>query len=214
MGRAIEFLNPAASEKGGLDRRRGGTFPHEVIRIVEECRGFSSRHADSLPEKKARLKRVSLSLFRLLGDESIGTFKKGQSLVMHMGAPLRLQPHHDSKTWAMIGEVMRFDVLYHFSNGPIHLIETKRLDLPASATPGEIYQWFFIDDKELHLLNFSTMSLNPQRRVFEEGAVTFNLNSCQGRILEKDLDLMRNDKVSISITQLLESGLRKKSSHG
>lgn len=105
---------------------------------------------------------------------------------------------------------MQFEVLYHFSNGPVHLVETKRLDLPSSAGPGDIYQWFFVEDKEIHYLTFSSMSLNPQRRVFEEGAVSFDLNSCMGRLLEKDLDLTRNDKVSNSLKQLLESALRKK----
>lgn len=107
---------------------------------------------------------------------------------------------------------MQFEVLYHFSNGPVHLVETKRLDLPSSASPEEIYQWFFVEDKKIHLLHFASMSLNPQRRVFEEGAVRFDLNSCQGRILEKEIDLTRSDKVSNPLSQLLESGLRQKKS--
>lgn len=105
---------------------------------------------------------------------------------------------------------MKFEVLYHFSNGLVHLVETKRLDLPSSAGPGEIYQWFFVDDQKVRLLTFGSMSLNPQGRTFVEGAVQFNLSSCTGRIFELDLELTRQEKVSASLRTKLEQSLRVK----
>ena len=105
---------------------------------------------------------------------------------------------------------MKYDVLYHFSHGPLHLVETKRLDLPSSASPGEIYQWFFVDDQKVQPLTFTSMSIAPQSRVFEEGTVAFDLNSCLGTLFGKNIELTRNDKVSNSLGALLEEALRMK----
>lgn len=105
---------------------------------------------------------------------------------------------------------MKFEVLYHFSLGPIHVIETKRPDLPPGSSPQEIYQWILIEDQKAHLLNFVSMSLNPQQRVFQEGMIGFDLNSCSGRLLEKDLDLTRQEKMGESLRKLIEECLRVK----
>jgi hypothetical protein len=105
---------------------------------------------------------------------------------------------------------MQFDILFHFSSGPIHLVETKRLDLPASAGPAEVYQWSLIDDKVVKPLTFQSMSVNPQRRVFTEGAVQFDLNSCTGKLFDKDLDLTRQDTLRDSLRSLLEESLKTK----
>lgn len=103
---------------------------------------------------------------------------------------------------------MRFDVLYHYSNGPLHLVETKRLDLPPSAGPGEIYQWSLIEDRKVIPLKFVSMSLSPQMRFFEEGAIEMDLNSCHGKILNKDIELTRQEKMSNSLRMLIEESLR------
>lgn len=105
---------------------------------------------------------------------------------------------------------MKFEVLYHFSNGANHLIETKRLDLPASAAPQKIYQWFLVLDQGVHQLTFRSMTTHPQTRVFKEGEVRFDQNLCQGSLLEKDLELVPAENVSDSLKQLLESALRRK----
>jgi hypothetical protein len=105
---------------------------------------------------------------------------------------------------------MKFDVLFHFSSGPIHLVETKRTDLPPTAGPGEIYRWSLIEEKSVKPLTFVSMSLNPQRRVFEEGMVQFDLRTCTGRLFEKDLQLVRQDSLSDSIRNLLEVSLKTK----
>lgn len=105
---------------------------------------------------------------------------------------------------------MEFEILYHFSHGPIHLIETKRVDLPASASPGEIYQWHFIEGDEISLLTFEAMSLQPQTRVFFEGTVLLDLHSCRGEINGKKLELTRQDKVSERLSALLKRSLVNK----
>lgn len=105
---------------------------------------------------------------------------------------------------------MKFEVLYHFSHGPVHLVETKRTDLPSGSSPAEIYQWSLIEDRVIHLLHFSSMSLAPQRRVFEEGSVEFDFNSCRGRLLGKDLDLTRQETLSDSLRNVIERALRTK----
>lgn len=103
---------------------------------------------------------------------------------------------------------MKFDVLFHFSAGPIHLVETKRLDLPSTAGPGEIYRWSLIEEKTVRPLTFVSMSLNPQRRVFEEGMIQFDLRTCTGSLFEKDLQLTRQDSLSESIKKSLEESLK------
>jgi len=110
----------------------------------------------------------------------------------------------------MLERSMRFDILYHFSNGPLHVIETKRLDLPDSAGAEQIYQWHFVDDKSVKLLTFGSMSLSPQRRTFEEGAIQFDLVSCTGRLFGKDFELTRQEVVGASLRESLAQGLRLK----
>ena len=105
---------------------------------------------------------------------------------------------------------MKFDVLYHFSHGPIHVVETKRTDLPSNATPPEVYQWFYIDDRQVHRLQFESMSLNPQQRIFQEGMIRFDLISCHGRLNGRDLELTRQDKMGSSLRMLIEESLRAK----
>ncbi len=98
---------------------------------------------------------------------------------------------------------MKIEVLYHFSHGPVHLVETKRLDLPASAGPSEIYRWSLVEDGTVRPLKFVSMNLTPQQRVFEEGAIGFDLNSCQGRLFGKDFDLLRHEGLSDRLRDLL-----------
>lgn len=102
---------------------------------------------------------------------------------------------------------MKFEVLYHFSHGVLHLVETKRLDLPSSAGPSEIYRWSLIEDEMVRPLTFQSMSLNPQRRIFVEGVIEFDLLSCRGRIFEKELNLTRQEKMSFRINKLLEESI-------
>ncbi len=63
---------------------------------------------------------------------------------------------------------MKLEVVFHFSSGGTHVLETKRLGLPPSAQPDEIYQWFLIDSEQVKPLTFISMKLNPQTRIFEE----------------------------------------------
>lgn len=105
---------------------------------------------------------------------------------------------------------MKFEILYHFSDGPLHLLETKRLDLPHSATPGEIYQWHFVEEDKVHLLTFQSMNLNPQTRVFSEGSVLMDLNSCRGEILGNKFELTRHDRISDRLQNLVHQSLREK----
>lgn len=105
---------------------------------------------------------------------------------------------------------MKFEILYHFSHGPLHLIETKRKDLPASATPGEIYQWHFVEDDNVTLLTFQEMNLKLQTRVFAEGSVILNLNSCRGEIKGKSIELTRQERMSERLKSLLNKSLDTK----
>lgn len=105
---------------------------------------------------------------------------------------------------------MKFEILYHFSHGPVHLLETKRLDLPSSAGPGDIYQWHFIEEDTVHLLTFDSMILNPQTRIFKEGSVMLDLNSCRGEIFGKKLELIRHDGISDRLRNLVHKSLEKK----
>lgn len=105
---------------------------------------------------------------------------------------------------------MKYEVLYHFSHGPVHVLETKRTDLPSSAGPEKIYQWFLVEEGNVHLLNFQSMTLAPQRRIFSEGMIELNLQNCRGRILGKDLELTRQDTMTESLQSLVSSALRKK----
>ncbi len=98
---------------------------------------------------------------------------------------------------------MKFEVLYHFSHGTLHLIETKRLDLPDTAGPSEIYRWSIVDKEKVRGLTFVSMSLNPQQRIFEEGSIRFDLNSCQGKLFDKEIDLIRQDGPSDRLWILL-----------
>lgn len=102
---------------------------------------------------------------------------------------------------------MRFEILYHFSHGPVHLVETKRTDLPPGATPAEVYQWMLIEDKSVHRLNFQSMSINPQQRIFLEGAINFDRNSCRGNLLGKTQELTRQDTASETLLKLIREAL-------
>lgn len=89
-------------------------------------------------------------------------------------------------------------------------METRRTDLPANATPHEIYQWSLVRDEELTRLNFVSMSLNPQQRIFEEGAIRFDLKSCEGVLLGQKIELLRQDSVSEKLEALLSASLKEK----
>lgn len=102
---------------------------------------------------------------------------------------------------------MKIEVLYHFSHGMIHLVETKRLDLPSTAGPSEIYRWSLVDGDKVWPLTFNSMSLNPQRRFFTEGMIEFDLLSCKGVILGRELELTSQEKMSDRIKNLLEESL-------
>ncbi|MES2527610.1 MAG: hypothetical protein V4598_11010 [Bdellovibrionota bacterium] len=106
---------------------------------------------------------------------------------------------------------MKFDILYHFSHGTIHLIETKRLDLPASAGPSEVYRWSLVEDGTVRPLKFVSMNLTPQQRIFGEGSITFDLNSCQGKLFGKDFDLLRHEGLSDRLKMLLSESLKERS---
>ncbi len=105
---------------------------------------------------------------------------------------------------------MRFDILFHFSHGPVHVLETKRLDLPPGAGASDIYQWFYVDDKSLWPLSFQSMSITPQRRFFQEGMIEFDLRSCRGRIFEKDIELTRQETIGPTLRELVAKGLKSK----
>ncbi len=106
---------------------------------------------------------------------------------------------------------MKFEILFHFSHGVVHVLETRRLDLPESATPGEIYQWFFIRDSEVSALTFGSMELKPQRRFFEEGMIEFDLKSLTGRLCGIDLSLVRQDSASEKLKTSILKALKEKS---
>jgi hypothetical protein len=105
---------------------------------------------------------------------------------------------------------MKFEILYHFSEGPVHLIETKRVGLPASATPGEIYQWHFVEEDSVYLLAFEAMNIKLQTRVFSEGSVILGNNSCRGEIRGKSIELTRHDRISDRLMTLLRKSLETK----
>ena len=105
---------------------------------------------------------------------------------------------------------MRFETLYHFSHGAIHLVETRRLDLPADASPADIYQWTLCRDSEVIRLHFVSMSLNPQRRVFGEGSIKFDLKTCEGMLMGEKLELLKQDTMSEKLLSLLTKSLKEK----
>lgn len=105
---------------------------------------------------------------------------------------------------------MRFDILFHFSHEPVHVLETKRTDLPPTATPAETYQWMLIEDKKVHCLTFQSMTLLPQERIFSEGAIRFDLNSCTGNLLGRNFELTRQDTASEALIELIRSKLSQK----
>lgn len=94
---------------------------------------------------------------------------------------------------------MRFDILYHFSAGAVHVIETKRLDLPAEAGPDMIYRWSFVSPDGVKPLTFVSMELQPQRRIFKEGWIEFDLNQCEGELFGVRLSLTKQEKISDSL---------------
>lgn len=104
---------------------------------------------------------------------------------------------------------MRFEVLFHFSHGPVHLVETKRLDLPPKAKPGEIYRWNLVEEDRVRPLRFVSMELRPQRRVFEEGSIVFDLQSCRAQLFGKSFELLRQDTLSEKLRSLLSESLAK-----
>lgn len=73
---------------------------------------------------------------------------------------------------------MKFRVLYLFSSARLLLFEIKRLGLPASAEPHQLYQWFHyqLDTQQLTRLDFKAMSSNPpfEVREFAQGTLRFS----------------------------------------
>lgn len=73
---------------------------------------------------------------------------------------------------------MKFRVLYLFSSTSLLLFEIKRLGLPASAEPHQLYHWFHyqLSTQQLTRLDFKAMSSNPpfEVREFEQGALRFS----------------------------------------
>ena len=73
---------------------------------------------------------------------------------------------------------MKFRVLYLFSSDRLLLFEIKRLGLPATAKPHQLYHWFQYQPhtRQLTRLDFKSMSSNPpfEVREFEQGSLRFS----------------------------------------
>jgi hypothetical protein len=103
----------------------------------------------------------------------------------------------------------KFKILYYFSSSEVTVLETKRLDLPASSPMGDIYKWLLVDSEtgqvsELHFKSMNQSELEEQR-IFLEGEFHFNQAEGRLRYLNKDYQLVRQhqDSVPESMTRLI-----------
>ena len=73
---------------------------------------------------------------------------------------------------------MKFRVLFLFSSSSLLLFEIKRLDLPASAEPSQLYHWYQYepDTDQLQRLDFESMLSDPpfEVREFRQGTLRFS----------------------------------------
>lgn len=73
---------------------------------------------------------------------------------------------------------MKFRVLFLFSSARLLLFEIKRLGLPASAEPHQLYHWFHYQPHthQLTRLDFKALSSNPpfEVREFAQGTLRFS----------------------------------------
>ncbi|MDO9164891.1 MAG: hypothetical protein Q7U13_02170 [Rhodoferax sp.] len=70
-----------------------------------------------------------------------------------------------------------YEVLLLFSAPQGYLAEIKRLDLPAGTTKATVYQWLWIQETTVTVLQFVDMADGPQRqrqRTFKEGLLWFD----------------------------------------
>lgn len=68
-----------------------------------------------------------------------------------------------------------YEVLFLFSAPQGYLAEIKRLDQPASTPKATVYQWLWIQETTVTVLQFVEMANGPQaQRTFKEGLLWFD----------------------------------------
>ncbi len=79
--------------------------------------------------------------------------------------------------------MIKFEILFYFSSPDYSLLETKRLDLPEDAPPGEVYNWIVYEHgtNEFINLSFTSMKKEPplEYRSFKEAELSFDLSEAQ-----------------------------------
>lgn len=112
-----------------------------------------------------------------------------------------------------------FSFLYHFQNEYMTLIEVKRDDLPASASPDQIFAWLVIDlmKKEFRKLRFQSMSTETINgnlinvRSFAEGELRFDqffakfVYGPQSHLLENSKLESVPDEIKVIVDQYFHS---------
>lgn len=106
-----------------------------------------------------------------------------------------------------------FKVLYYFSSPDYSLFETKRLDRPADAAPGEVYNWLLLEhvNKEVTNLVFKSMKKEGylEFRSFQQAELSFDLSEAQ--LSHQGLTMVLNRRnpqdVSEDLTNTIEDFL-------
>src|SRR5687767_1815884 len=109
----------------------------------------------------------------------------------------------------------KFNFLYYFESDEVALVESKRLDLPTSASLSEVYRWtaYFKKRNEFVFLNFRSMTKREfeEIRSFNEGELHFNRQ--RGELTLKnegqiyDLRLLKVDEIPETFKHRLEEFL-------
>jgi len=94
---------------------------------------------------------------------------------------------------------MNFSCLYSFVHPEIELCEIKRLDLPASAAPADIYHWLVLHKASGNVLplDFVSMERSPrEKREFQAASLEFDEARASLTILGQSFELKKGQLTS------------------
>lgn len=95
-----------------------------------------------------------------------------------------------------------FKVLFYFSSPDYSLIETKRLDLPESAAPGDVYKWLVFEHATSEFTNLTFKSMKKEGlleyRSFQEAELSFDVSEAQLQIQDGSMVFNRQSVEDVS----------------
>ncbi len=85
----------------------------------------------------------------------------------------------------------RHEVLYSFASPSLHLLETKRVDLPPEAPPAQRFQWMVVPAGSRSPLNLDFVEMGDGMRAFREARLVLTGEEAELELLGKHFPLRK-----------------------